>query len=680
MDGASDALSRLAAIAEQLDDEALAALANRGLVKRAHKLCENGEVRGIAEEGAMLLVRVASFEARLAVDPGQSLCTCPSLGMCAHVLAAWIALRTQAAGRAEPIDDHKEDPLQALVGLTEDELGHWSGAALLARACTEFESGTRVTCSEDGSGRVFLLDLGIEVRWLRNRPWQNPLCSCHAQGVCVHRVVAVLGVQQERAGRRIEPEARATKPSAQAVRSRPELLAAVHATLVEVVQIGLGRLSSSLVGRVQALGTSAHGVDLPRLERELQRLGGALEALARRQADADTFDIVLQVARILALVHGLQRGVPGLVGRHRGRFVRVQELELLGLGAKRLETRSGYRGLVCYFWDVRAERFCSWSDVRGPLGVPFDGEVRYRAPGPWSGCPKPAEAAESHFLLSGAWRSESGRLSGRESTVYRRLGGSDPVPIPGYGDWAELHEHARRVFSGRLRGGDEFERHVVIRPFEWTEIGFDPIAQAFCASLVDRDQRLLRLTVPNDAENGVAIDSWSKLESCPLAVFGELRLRGSALEILPISIVTDAGLLSPTLRGAGRRGAAATDAAPPAQWSDEEEMAVDLDESEGRARAFDPSRASLVALWGEQLLQDLVDVAERGTRALLSPELESRLRGLFETGLTVLGPSLARIERASDGRERAEAILQCIHIVQRAQAGLALHESESSGA
>lgn len=95
----------LASIAT-LDDDALAALANRGLLRRAAKLAD-AVTLAAADETSVELV-CEQFRVRLLpAGPDAARCPCPAAGACVHVVAAWLWTRTveiaaPEAGEAAP--------------------------------------------------------------------------------------------------------------------------------------------------------------------------------------------------------------------------------------------------------------------------------------------------------------------------------------------------------------------------------------------------------------------------------------------------------------------------------------------------------------------------------------------------------------------------------------------------
>ena len=71
-------LGRLQALLSSYDDSVLAALASRGLVRRAHKDLEKESPAILGEDADALTVEVAGEKVRLPAGVSGATCTCPA--------------------------------------------------------------------------------------------------------------------------------------------------------------------------------------------------------------------------------------------------------------------------------------------------------------------------------------------------------------------------------------------------------------------------------------------------------------------------------------------------------------------------------------------------------------------------------------------------------------------------
>ena len=103
MSGALPSPAVLQAAYANYDDEALAALASIGLLRRAAKDVEAGKVAWHPEGGAAAgSVAADGQRVQLALPgPAAARCDCPAPGVCKHILAAALWLRAAPAAGPE---------------------------------------------------------------------------------------------------------------------------------------------------------------------------------------------------------------------------------------------------------------------------------------------------------------------------------------------------------------------------------------------------------------------------------------------------------------------------------------------------------------------------------------------------------------------------------------------------
>lgn len=371
------------------DDDAFVALANKGLLRRAQKDLDRTPPEPADEtlEAVTFAFPEDNCHTTLpATGPAQACCTCAADGVCRHILVGALLLR------ARP-EDHVEQPVfgtpqptlpDEVLQLAEADLVRWASRAVFRQALDELAGGEiDVVIEETDSAVVFRLPQhNVAVRWIVGAGVAGMVCLCKRPGACKHRVAAVLAYQCEHGQPLPELAQHALKAATGTPRTREDVLQAVQHTLTEIVALGWDRLATMHVDRLRTLAISAHGVDLPRLERALRALADQLRWQIERDVRADARRLLDAVARTYALawaLHHTQPAPAALVGEHRARYFDVGSLELVGVGAQQWRTRSGYAGLTVFAWDTAARRWNTWSDSRPafPNNVRFDPHQRY---------------------------------------------------------------------------------------------------------------------------------------------------------------------------------------------------------------------------------------------------------------------------------------------------------------
>ncbi|MFI5458283.1 MAG: hypothetical protein ACHRXM_22865 [Isosphaerales bacterium] len=538
MAGESPLLTRVKAAASLLDDDALAALASKGLVRRARNDLQSNPPKLIEPIEDKVRLQVEECTVELAEITTQSRCTCPAAGACRHIVTAILFLRETSAAALPASQATPSAAQDEVLAVTDEALQKWAGKALIRKATQFLANDLRAEFEEANTLIIRFPTWNVTCRWLPGHDLAGMICSCHAAGSCEHRVAAVMAFQAAKGRRQIVADATALEASAGAPRSRFEVLESVGIVLREMVSLGLSRLSGSTEDRLRTLAVSAHGVDLPRLERMLHALADEVARSLRRDAQASSTNLLSTASRIEALRSALANPSAELVGVHRSRYEKVGDLDLVGLGARQWRAQSGYVGLTVYFWDRSVNDWATWSESRPVDVAGFDPVARYQQDGPWAGCDSPWHASRHVMRLLATWRNRAGRLSGRAATRCLSVRETNPSEMPAACTaWAELAERAGRLFAGGLHGRAEQDEIVLLRPERWGAAKFDAVRQELVRPVFDIAGHPLLLVMPHTPQTENAIRILERHDpDTNRGLVGLLRLEHEQLVVEPVTI------------------------------------------------------------------------------------------------------------------------------------------------
>jgi hypothetical protein len=676
-----------------LDDEALAALANKGLLRRAQKDLEASPPAITAVENGRVRLQAADATVVVPELPSRATCSCPATGICRHILAALLYLRDSPelaacdaplqqtlletsesspteseASRAAPAAPARA--AEFLANLSDAEIQKWAGKPLWRKALEALAANPMVEIDDATVLVVRFLTRNITCRWISAGGLSGMFCSCQAEAVCEHVVTAVLAYQVSLGKRQVLGGEIALRQARGAPRSRGEVFASVGTMLREMVSLGLSRLSSATAQRLTTLAVSAHGVDLPRLERMLKGLADEVQLALRRDAQSNSANLLAQAARIEALRTALAKTpTPPLVGQHRTHYHDVGQITLIGLGAHTWRSKGGYHGVTVCFWDESRKGWSTWSESRPVSQTGFDPASRFRADGPWAGCPSPRQAACSIVRLSQAWRNAQGRISARAATRALVVGPSQPRDVPAaITSWSLLAERAKRLFGGGLGERTENLDLVLLRPKTWGPAFYDPLRQELLRPLVDDRDRIVNLWLPYTPENEQAIDRLERHDPAAThGLLGSLRLVAGQVCVQPISLFVEDKVIQLTLDDSGPKAAKKTrqKVAANAHAAEEEEvLSEEDDEAAPQASAATPLGRLLVTAQAE-----LEALAESGVAVRRNVDLlQSAAKRLETLGLTAcsrpllhLVDTLASSGRLAEPHFRDETAGQLLH-------------------
>ncbi|MBF0696976.1 hypothetical protein [Actinomyces bowdenii] len=382
-----------------LDDQALAALASRGLVRRARgELAAAGARLVAADEGAAgggAAVQDATGRGEITVEVGRgpmsvvlpdsgpqdARCPCPVAGVCVHIITACLWLQ-QAAG------PHASSPAQEGSTGAPDSAAPPESSALarvLAWSIQDIEAAAGAAARRRVARALSACSTGELAASTRVAQESGSLTISWPQGP---RVIltpelgprgAIVSGRHSRTARAALALEAVVRLFATAGRSWPwpsvaqeltppqrELLGQVLRSAETLIGAGLSHVGRSSSEELSRLAHTARLEQLPYLARLLSAAAGALSALARRDDAVDESRALSALAAAWSLALALD-GTPGpapqgLVGAARPRTVRTGRL--IALSATWWQGLSGSRGLTMRLWDTEHERLESVSTGR----------------------------------------------------------------------------------------------------------------------------------------------------------------------------------------------------------------------------------------------------------------------------------------------------------------------------
>ena len=552
--------------------DALVALANRGLVRRAAKDLEQGGRLEVEEvDDALLVVGVGWTVLMPAEGPTAATDDTSATGVTRQIIAATIFLRdhwsadelaetpeTATPVIAEQSDDAIKAAAERLIEAPSGELFKWSGKTPLleAAAATRTIGPAKIVYSPQLT--VEFSDPEVRVVLMTDRPAKTLRRLLdqfktttnkreHARWV----MAAVLALKQA-AGKSTSVENDPGGEITEAIREdRQRIAHYAQSLLAAVAASGIAHPSSRIVERFRTAGVAAEAAYFPRLARLLASIADDAQLQIARDAAADPARMMQRMVVAHALSDATARSENAnridLFGRARTSYAAAGNLELSGLGAYGWQTASGFEGLSIIFWDAQGKRFLTASTSRGAgQDRTFSIRQAYHSGIGWSGGAAVETMCRSRLKLSDAKTNPEGRLSLSE-TCRVVLGEPIDPNTADFGDvaisnWIDLANIAQRSQPIGLRLPDTRAPYVVIKPARWGDRWFDELEQEFVWQLYDESEAALQVRVPWSEidEPSVAFLESIKLDrDKPSALLGRLEVRRMGLQIYPFSVFSN---------------------------------------------------------------------------------------------------------------------------------------------
>lgn len=487
----------LRALITSFDDDALIALANKGLLRRAQKAVPEAQVQHYDDDEA----RVQTGGQTVTIPAGgpqTATCDCPATGVCSHILTAVLVLRDSS----EPTDAEPATPegptvsaSDWLAGLTADQLrkfagADFDGAAVLAATAHVEQRGGNAQASFPSPEATVTFVAGQD---LKAALYKGPATR--------KRLVVAAGAIALRDLAGVARGAPLASPNAAPAPDSETMDAILRALEEAIGQIFHG--SAVLAEeRLLDLAISAKVQSAPRLM-------GQLMTLSTQAGWAEADDVRFEGGRFLAALsrtYALARAIrlcpddTGLLGQARRSYQPVADMTLMCLGLHGWTTPNGARGLTAYFLDQETGEHRSATVARGAgMDLAFTAYQAYSNP-LW-GTPAASRLSGSSLVLENPLCAEDGQISTGDKTRAKDiqpLRTSDVQNSPALiRRWSDLRADLRvRMGKGLRRAAAPVPS--LILPHSISEPQFDDISQRYVWRATDAEGQTLDLIATPD--------------------------------------------------------------------------------------------------------------------------------------------------------------------------------------
>ena len=557
----------------QADDDYLTGLSNKGILKRAYKDLE-GETPSFNWKGEAAEVTLKSETCVIRNPLGESSCSCPSSGICRHVVTAILWLKGQvgqsgqemqdvqgAAMVAEAVPIAENNPAREAAQLREEFLK--IPLERLKRACgsRRFQTLLAHVKYNELPALAETSIVTVEIPWEQATvrllsPLEYSTCTCHSKELCAHKAQALL-IYQLKVGKIglkdledtevLEITIDITQAKDAAVKVREHIL--------NQLETGLSRQSPDIGESLERLAIICHRAKLTDFETRLRVIASDYDQYFKRSAaflHQELLGRLLSLYALTARILGAKtpEELAAFAGSFRSDYEPVGKLKLTGMGARSFSSKTGYEGEIYYFLETGQKKWYTWTDARPTF---YEGVRRRptssadRAEAPWGLPCNREQLTELEFELSNAKAASGERLSVSQDTKGVILGKRNM-------DAPEVRELIYEDYEGLLNdyfglqqkgsflveeafedtdgpespdmggsdtgdapvggngGGRRREQLALVRACGWEEPVFDSVSQRFSWALHDRKGRTIFVSLRYTKTEKLIIGMLERLE------------------------------------------------------------------------------------------------------------------------------------------------------------------------
>lgn len=536
-------MEQLRTVLYQADDDYLIGLSNKGILKRAYKDLPE-ETPLLSWQGEAAEITLKSETCVIKNPLGESSCSCPSSGICRHIVTAILWLKNEMEQDEDSVEEI-QTVWEEFLSVPVERLKHACGSRRYQWFLAHMKSGEMPDIVETSIVTVTIPWDNVTVRLLS--PLEYSTCTCHSKELCGHKAEALLLYQlkhnkvtfkdleqSEAADHSIDMEL--AKSAAATVRKE----------IISQFEMGLSRQSPEAEESLERLAIICHRAELADFESRLREAGADYRQYFERSSSFQSQELLKKLLALYELSGQIiSAKTPAelrvLAGSFRSSYEPVGRLHLVGMGARFFSSKTGYEGEIYYFLETGQKKWYTWTDARP---VFYEG-IRKRplsssdtAAAPWGLNCNREQMSELEFELKGAKAASGGRLSVSQETKGEPLGprnlSASVIQEMIYEDYGRLLEDCFGLEQNR-------EKPVLVRAYDWDDPSLDFVSQRFSWGLHDPKGQTLFISLRYTKSDKLIITMLERLkqrldrkEEKRLLFFGTVYLEEGKLCLYPI--------------------------------------------------------------------------------------------------------------------------------------------------
>lgn len=504
----------LVSVLAPFDDTALAALASRGLVRRARKETDKGLVA--ITEYSLDRAILSTDGQTINIDnkgPASAVCSCPATGVCRHILAAVMRLREaddlDSKDTEENANERVEEVISALdelLALSNQDILKFAGADAakafaLASNPEQFlvqNQGINITVKMQDSDVLVSFIAG---QGLKGALYKGPKTKSR---VLIASSAILLRIQNGLAFK----ETDWLTDQKQKTLSH-DFLVSIETVLEEAVTAVLSGSPDLIVDRLFDLSISMRMQSAPRVSAQLRGLSKSAALANSRDMNFSAEAFLKQVSATHALITALKESPTDEVytGVLKRNYKDQDDMQLYMLGARHWTTIGGARGITAYAFNNKDQNWYSLTNARAAgMDLGFNPKSAYHV-STWFGLSMQQMMGLSLTIRgvrvsqdnSCAMTLADGATFDKKALDMRLLSSSGAI----FDDWQMLRNSLpERLGSGLKRAVKPLP--LMVTPTAFGEFSFDEFKQCYRWELLDVNNTSISVVFSGDKDELVA--------------------------------------------------------------------------------------------------------------------------------------------------------------------------------
>lgn len=537
------------------DDDYLISLSNKGTLKRAAKDLETTSVSVTYMDGAAYIM-VGKEHCVITSDLASASCTCPSRGICRHIITSVLYLRKELIKRddkpqiKEKTDKTKEktpeDLISSLSGIELKKIR----SAMKKQYYNEYIQKARANVlpvmEEMKVITVDFPDEGVIVKLVY--PLEYSACTCHSNDFCRHKAAAVLTWQLCHGVLKTEDLEEQSGDSTEINISKiKELSADINRFITKLFTDGLARFSDAVCDNAEAYAVACHNLRNANGERIMREITARLGGYIDHSPDYNSNILVNKLMKAFCFFSEIVNedeytDIKDKIGEFKETYEFTRRLELIPLADRHIITNGGYEGNIYYYLnkDVKSrDKFFTFSDVR-PVFYERSHNRKNVSASPWNLNQSISSIKNKEIILETP-KISGGKISSSKKTTAEITGDAQRNCQAVF---SRIYEDYYKMTTDMMMSDTENEtdRLVLFYVHKTLNYEFDEIRQTCTVTVSDTAGRKICLKAVYKENEKDYFESFMKTGQImsksgdPYVIFGSTYIDGGRLCVYPIAV------------------------------------------------------------------------------------------------------------------------------------------------
>ena len=511
MDSKNSIINKITQFLPFMNEEFIISLSNKGTYKRSLKDLDKMDKSNISislTDNGDIQIKLEDNVVTLNQNVQKSACSCPSLGVCKHIVMSLLYLKefyeenkkvqleevdngeTEKSDEISKKDKTEESkiPYKELEELTAEKLLEMLGKktynslinSLFLRNDATFEYGEMLF--------VNIENQNVKIYFPKENSLENAVCSCKENGICSHKAYALMAYLMKNG--KITKE-NLEQEKIEIGEKENEILKKLKTFVISLFDRGISGLIETDINQTEKFYIQTYGIGLFSLAQDLQQTSSELNFYFSKNISFSATRLMHLLCNIYNRINALlaaksQEKLAILAGKRQEEKFNLSSISLFGLGAAPVITKRNDLLITAYFYCSDINEILSMSTLR-PYEFPKQAKSLFNIGQIWSNELSFKEVSSVKLILKNA-RISMGKVSSTKQSTSSMKGKTSLSDIEkiAFSSYEAILEKLHRENFDYFQPASPNKNIFLVKVSRIQDIFYDEISQKLKFSCFDK--------------------------------------------------------------------------------------------------------------------------------------------------------------------------------------------------